>query len=242
MPEDTPAVAEELTSAQFFERSVTTPRRWEMASTSVLLRARRDAARSKRNIEAISQREQDSGASWRRRDADVDDAMRSKVEASRDIVAKIEVTVRELDERLAALRKADGELAAEQNKHMDRLKVTQHCLQRRTQRPERERVRDSVETALEEEAGELALALRDAEQTRKKVAEKEHRLLVLRAKLCKDQDNKKASLDVDERMITQYREMNTKTRSQLFVEAKMAQLSKQFLPEVVGAGKSLQNR
>jgi hypothetical protein len=41
-----------------------------------------------------------------------------------------------------------------------------------------------------------------------------------------------ASLHVDERMIQEYREMNTKTRSQLFVEAKMAQLRSNFLPKV----------
>jgi hypothetical protein len=221
-----------MSDGGLYERSVTTPRRWELASTSAVLRARRNAARSKQAIEIIGLREQDSNENWRRRDIDVDDASRHKVEACREIVAKIEATVRELDERLSLLRKADVELALEQNKHTDRLKVAQYCLQRRTQRPERERVRDAVETALEDEVGELALALRDVDVARKNIAAKEQQLMVLRAKLCKDQDSKKAAQLVDEKMIREYREQTTKTRSQLFVDSKMTQLTRQFLPVV----------
>jgi chromosome segregation ATPase len=131
------------------------------------------------------------------RDKDVNEALRCKMESTKDCINELNKalgeTVREIQEHNDSKARLERAIFDKN----EPLAVANACLERRTQRPNREMVRDIVEESLEEEVSDLQAgvnALRaDLSKTNRDLAE----LNRARQEIEADLSDKKGAHDLD---------------------------------------------
>merc|ERR1711869_51958 len=99
-------------------------------------------------------------------------AFHSKIVDTQALVDKLKETIRQVDQHVLHLRKVDAELEAAVLQRTEKISITEACMRKRTERPIREKVRDSVETLLEDDYALLDKALNDLSSARTLVSEK----------------------------------------------------------------------
>jgi chromosome condensin MukBEF ATPase and DNA-binding subunit MukB len=141
---------------------------------------------------------------WRSRGVEVGAAFTAKLLDTQTLVDKIKDTIKAVDEHIFQLRKVDSDLEAAVLQRQEKLNITEACMRKRTERPTRERVRDAVETLLEDEYALLDRALHDLADARAAVSEKQRALTNLRSQLMLDLQDKQQALRVDQRIAAEY--------------------------------------
>merc|ERR1719253_1370033 len=105
--------------------------------------------------------------------------------------------LRLIETNQAELRRVEAELDQAVAAKAEKLSVTENCMRTRTQRPTQEKVRDDVETLLEEEYSGLEQAIQELKQAKRKVQEQQRRFAALKQQLQLDLRDKRQALDLD---------------------------------------------
>jgi hypothetical protein len=141
---------------------------------------------------------------FRTRGVEVGQAFQTKIVDTQALCDKLKDTIRQMDQHVVHLRKVDAELEAAVLQRTERISITEACVRKRTERPIREKVRDAVETALEDEYALLDRALNDLSSARGLVSDKLRTFGQLRSQLLLDLRDKQQALNVDTRIATEY--------------------------------------
>merc|ERR1719335_740910 len=88
--------------------------------------------------------------------------------------------IRLIEQNQNELRKVEHELEQAVAAKTEKLAVTENCMRTRMQRPTQEKVRDDVETLLEEEYAGLESAIAELKQAKRKVQEQQRRFASLK--------------------------------------------------------------
>jgi len=190
--------------AAFAPRSTRTPTEWALESHQKVLQARAHAERSRVRLDGVSRKEAQASESWRTKGVEVGQAFAAKLVDTQALVDKLKDTIRQVDQHMVHLRKVDAELEGAVLQRTEKISITEACMRKRTERPIREKVRDAVETLLEDEYALLDRALQDLTNARQLVQEKLRTFGQLRSQLLLDLRDKQQALTVDSRIANEY--------------------------------------
>merc|ERR1719387_2044705 len=188
----------------FAPRSTRTPTEWALESHQKVLQARAHAERSRVRLDGVARKEVQASESWRTRGVEVGQAFHAKLVDTQALVDKLKETIRQVDQHVIHLRKVDAELEAAVLQRTEKISITEACMRKRTERPMREKVRDAVETLLEDEYALLDRALNHLMNARGLVSDKLRTFGQLRSQLLLDLRDKQQALNVDSRIASEY--------------------------------------
>jgi hypothetical protein len=155
-------------------------------------------------LDGVARKEVQASEKWRNQGVEVGQAFATKLVDTQALVDKLKDTIRQVDQHVLHLRKVDAELESAVLQRTEKLSITEACMRKRTERPIREKVRDAVETLLEDEYALLDRALQDLNSARGLVSDKLRTFGQLRSQLLLDLRDKQQALTVDSRIANEY--------------------------------------
>merc|ERR1719253_2548589 len=164
-------------------RSHRTPGEWADESNRKVDLAQRQAEVARQRRREVGRLENAMDDRWRNRDHEVESAFKAKMSDTQALHKMLEENIRLIDNNNQELRRVEGELEQAVAQKMEKLAVTESCMRTRMQRPTQEKVRDDVETLLEEEYTGLEQAIGELKQAKRKVQEQQRRFQALKQQL-----------------------------------------------------------
>lgn len=130
-------------------------------------------------------------------DFQVNTALRKRLEETRLSKDRLKLQLARVESELKELEESRRKLEQTLQEKQHQLRVSGHCMRRRTQRPDRERVRDEVEELLEHEYSSLSKVVQSLERELSLVQTDIRHLRVSKQQLEEDVRDKRTALQLD---------------------------------------------
>ena len=178
-------------------RSIKQPWEWRKGVKDTISTATRNAMQSEHDRDTQNKVRRSAVSQRKALDFQVNTALRKRMEETRVSKDRLKLQLARVDGEIKELEASKHKLEQTLQEKQHQLRVSGHCMRRRTQRPERERVRDEVEELLEHEYSSLSKVVQSLERELAQVQTNLRHLNKSKQQLDADVRDKRAALQLD---------------------------------------------